>query len=63
MLEILQFLKTTSEKRDTEIAEATGLTVEAIRIQLVELVAKNEVMVCQTIRFENGKKYDLWLTH
>ena len=58
MLEILQYLKNSGEKLDTEIAEATGLTVEAIRIQLVELAANKEVMVCQSTRFENGKKIE-----
>jgi predicted ArsR family transcriptional regulator len=58
MLEILQYLKNTGEKTDTEIAEATGLSVEVIRFQLVELAAKKEVMVCQSIRFENGKKIE-----
>jgi hypothetical protein len=58
MLEVLHYLKNTGEKTDTEIAEATGLTVEAVRIQLVELAAMKEIMVCQSIRFENGKKIE-----
>jgi len=58
MLEILQYLKTTGEKLDYEIAEATGLSVEETRIQLVDLAAKKEVMVCQSTRFEKGKKIE-----
>jgi predicted ArsR family transcriptional regulator len=58
MSTILQYLKSHGEKLDTEIAEATGLSVEAIRIQLTELAAIQEVMVCQSTRFENGKKIE-----
>jgi predicted ArsR family transcriptional regulator len=58
MNEILDYLKVHGEKLDTEIAEATGLSVEAIRIQLVELAANKEVMVCQSTRFEKGKKIE-----
>ena len=40
MNEIIQYLKAHGEKLDTEIAAATGLLIEAIRIQLTELAAK-----------------------
>ena len=55
MLEILDYLKQHGEKFDTDIAAATGLIVEAIRIQLIELASKNEIMVCKTTRFVKGK--------
>jgi hypothetical protein len=55
---IIQYLKAQGEKLDTEIAAATGLSVDAIRIQLIELAAKNEVMVCQSTRFVKGKKIE-----
>ena len=55
---IIQYLKAQGEKLDTEIAEATGLSVEAIRIQLIALAANNEVMVCQSIRFVKGKQIE-----
>jgi hypothetical protein len=37
---IIQYLKAQGEKLDTEIAEATGLSVEAIRIQLTAACSK-----------------------
>jgi hypothetical protein len=55
---IIQYLKSQGEKLDTEIAAATGLPVDSIRIQLIELAAKNEVMVCQSTRFVKGKKIE-----
>jgi transcription initiation factor IIE alpha subunit len=58
MSAILQYLKSHGEKLDTEIAEATGLSVEAIRIQLIELSANNEVMVCQSTRYVKGNKIE-----
>ena len=58
MNEILQYLKLHGEKLDTEIAEATGLSVEAIRIQLTSLAAKSEVMVCQSTRYVMGNKIE-----
>ncbi len=56
MNEILNYLKVHGEKLDTEIAEATGLSVEAIRIQLTTLAANKEVMVCQSTRIVEGKQ-------
>ena len=58
MSEILQYLKAHGEKLDTEIAAATGLSIEAIRNQLTELTANKEVMVCQSTRFVKGKKIE-----
>ena len=55
---IIQYLKAQGEKLDTEIAEATGLSIEAIRIQLSELAANNEVMVCQSTRYVKGKQIE-----
>ncbi len=58
MKEILLFLKTNGERLDTEIAEATGLTLAKVRVQLAELAAKGEIMVCHSIKFEKGKKIE-----
>jgi predicted ArsR family transcriptional regulator len=54
MSSILQYLKSHGEKLDTEIAEATGLSIESIRAQLITLAANHEVMVCQSTRFVKG---------
>jgi hypothetical protein len=53
---ILQHLKTHGERTDSEIAEATGLTLAKVRTQLADLAAKREIMVCHSIRYENGQQ-------
>jgi DNA-binding Lrp family transcriptional regulator len=58
MKEILQYLKTHGERLDTEIAEAVGLSLTAVRTRLAELAAKGEVMACYSIRYEQGKKIE-----
>ena len=59
MNEILQYLKKQSgEKLDAEIAEAAGLSLSKTRVYLAELAAKGEVVVCDSIRFEKGKKIE-----
>jgi DNA-binding IclR family transcriptional regulator len=58
MNEILQYLKTHGERLDAEIAEAVGMSLAKVRIQLSELAAKGEVMSYQSTRFENGKKIE-----
>ena len=58
MNEILQYLKAHGEKLDSEIAAATGLSVEVIRNQLIALAEKNMVMVCQSTRYVKGKKIE-----
>jgi transcription initiation factor IIE alpha subunit len=58
MKEILQYLKKHGEKLDTEIAEAIGISVAKTRIYLTELAAKNEVVLCDSIRFEKGNKIE-----
>jgi DNA-binding CsgD family transcriptional regulator len=56
--EILLYLKTHGERLDTEIAEAVGLSLATVRNHLAELAAKREIMVCHSIRFDNGKKVE-----
>ena len=56
MHEILQYLKSSGEKLDTEIAEAVGMSLAKTRLRLVELTASREIMSCQSIRFVDGKK-------
>jgi DeoR/GlpR family transcriptional regulator of sugar metabolism len=54
--EILKYLKSGGERLDTEIAEATGISIENVRLDLSKLSASGEVIVCQSIRFDNGKR-------
>ncbi|ADE12998.1 helix-turn-helix domain-containing protein [Sideroxydans lithotrophicus] len=58
MNEILQYLKTHGERLDTEIAEATGLTLAKVRTLLAELAAKGEIMACHSTKFDKGKKIE-----
>jgi DNA-binding IclR family transcriptional regulator len=58
MNEILQLLKTRGERFDSEIAEATGISLAKVRLHLTELAAKGEVMSCHSIRYEKGKKIE-----
>jgi DNA-binding Lrp family transcriptional regulator len=59
--EILKYLKTRGEQLDSEIAEATGLSIESVRARVSKLSASGEVIVCQSIRFDNGKKMERML--
>jgi DNA-binding IclR family transcriptional regulator len=54
--QILQYLKAHGEKLDTELAVAIGIPLAKIRLQLSELSAKGEVITCDSIRFDKGKK-------
>jgi hypothetical protein len=58
MKEILQYLKTHGERLDTEIAEALGISLANVRLQLSELAAKGEIMACLSIRFDKGKQIE-----
>jgi transcription initiation factor IIE alpha subunit len=55
MKEILQYLKTHGERLDTEIAEATGISLTKVRLLLSELAAKGEIMSCHSIRAKKSK--------
>jgi transcription initiation factor IIE alpha subunit len=56
MNEILQYMKMHGEKFDKEIAIATGISLASVRLQLAELTAMHEIVACQSIRFNKGKK-------
>ena len=58
MKEILQYLKAHGERLDTDIAEATGISLAKVRVHLSELAAKGEIMVCHSTKFEKGKKIE-----
>jgi len=54
--QILNYLKDRGEQLDSEIATATGIPLENVRRHVSTLSARGEVMTCQSIRFNNGKK-------
>ena len=61
MQEILQHLKKTGEQLDTEIAAATGLSLENVRLGVTDLSARGAVMMCRSIRYKDGKEIDAML--
>ena len=58
MKEILQFLKKHGERLDTEIAEAVGISLAKVRLQVLELSANGEIMTCHSTRFEKGNQIE-----
>ncbi|HSM76590.1 MAG TPA: hypothetical protein VLT57_03150 [Bryobacteraceae bacterium] len=61
MQEILEYLKDRGERLDAEIARDTGISLENVRLRVSALSAAGDVIVCQSIRFNNGKKSEGWL--
>lgn len=61
MQEILQYLKNSGERLDSEIAAATGLSLEKVRLGVTALSAKGDIMVCRSIRYKDGKEIDAML--
>ena len=58
MQEILNHLKSRGEQLDSEIATAIGIPLESVRRHVLALSARGEVMTCQSIRFNDGKKIE-----
>ena len=58
---ILQYLKCHGELLDSDIAKATGISIEDVRSSVAGLAAAGEVITCQLTRFEGGKRIDGWL--
>jgi DNA-binding transcriptional ArsR family regulator len=56
--EILKYLKDRGEQLDSEIATATGISLESVRRHVSALSLRGEVMTCQSIRFNDGKKIE-----
>ncbi len=58
MQEILEYLKNNGERLDSEIAAATGISLAKVRLDVSDLSARGDVMVCRSIRFKDGKQID-----
>lgn len=59
MEEILEYLAVHGEGADAQIALATGIPLPDVRLQLSELAAKQIVLACRSIRFEQGKEIEV----
>ncbi len=55
---ILQYLKSNGERLDSEIAAATGTSLENVRKEVTSLSAKGEVILCRSIRYTDGKEVE-----
>ena len=58
MQAILDYLKQSGERLDSEIAAATGLSLANVRQRVADLHAQGAVMVCRSIRYKDGKEID-----
>ncbi|MEI7843990.1 MAG: ArsR family transcriptional regulator [Gallionellaceae bacterium] len=56
--QILEYLKKHGESMDSDIATAINLPMTKTRTLLAELIAKTDVIACETIKFEKGKKIE-----
>ena len=58
MQAMLDYLKLSGERLDSEIAAATGLSLANVRLRVTDLHARGAVMVCRSIRYKDGKEID-----
>ncbi len=58
MQKIHQYLKDRGEQLDSEIAAATRIPLEDVRVYLAELSKRGDIIACHTTRFSNGKKVE-----
>jgi len=56
MQAILEYLKNSGERLDTEIAAATGLSLANVRHHVTGLHARGAVIMCHSIRYKDGKE-------
>lgn len=58
MKEILEYLADFGEGSDLEIALATEIPLAEVRRHLSELVARQAILACRSIRFEQGEEVE-----
>jgi hypothetical protein len=58
---ILQYLRNHGQGFDTEIAAATGLTIEKVRLAIADLSADGDILVCRSIQFKEGNPVEAML--
>jgi hypothetical protein len=56
MQAILEYLKHSGERLDSEIAAATGISLANVRLHVTDLHARGAVMLCRSIRYKDGKE-------
>jgi hypothetical protein len=58
---ILQYLRNHGQGFDTEIAAATGMTIEKVRLAIADLSADGDILVCRSIQFKEGNPVEAML--
>ena len=58
MQDILDYLKNSGERLDSEIAAATGISIANVRQRVTALQARGAVMLCRSIRYQDGKEIE-----
>ena len=58
MQDIIQYLKSSGERLDAEIATGTGLSLANVKTRLEELSAKGEIIMCHSIQFRDGERIE-----
>jgi hypothetical protein len=58
MNEVLHYLKEHKEGFDSVIANAIGISLRNVALQIAELAANKEIMVCHSVRFSKGEKVE-----
>ncbi|MDT3705909.1 MAG: ArsR family transcriptional regulator [Thiobacillus sp.] len=58
MQEIHAYLKSRGEQLDAEIAAATRIPLEDVRVYLSEMTKRGDIIACHSTRFVNGKKIE-----
>jgi hypothetical protein len=58
MQKIHTYLKGRGEQLDSEIAAATRIPLEDVRLYLSEMSKKGDIIACHTTRFINGRKVE-----
>ncbi len=58
MQDILEYLKNSGERLDSEIAAATGISIANVRQRVTALQARGAVMLCRSIRYQDGKEIE-----
>ena len=56
MQKIHAYLKSRGEQLDSEIAAATRIPLEDVRVYLSEMSKRGDIIACHTTRFIKGKK-------
>ena len=56
MTKILDYLKKHGERSDVDIAAATRIPLADLHLNLTELRAKGQIMLCDSIKYVKGKE-------